>query len=320
MENECTDTGDSFMFSFCEYDDGSYCDMDLTLPWNGNNSPLEVNTESEEFEFSVWPNTKECDDNVSPADDLFYRGLLLPLNLSTRLEMVRNLSSPKCLEGDTDDFDGFSSGSRDSNQRPDCCKESWCRSDETEEKTHFQPKVKSATKSKVKIPMFGFSKFSKQGMDDFSYSPHFPPPMAKLIRFMVKSKPMKAGSVPFYTTDCISKQNPDYPLNSDRTHNSTSVKHIVQKSVRLMKHIISSQRHNDAQTGDQKLKMDEGRVWPCIEDESGRQIHVDFRHFGVESSMPSVNSSLSFCSEDLQSAIAYCKQSNGGIGKKKHMT
>jgi len=307
MEKECADISDTFMFSCCEYDDGSYFDMDLTLPCNGNNSPLEANRESKEFEFSVWSNIKECVHNVSPADDLFYRGLLLPLNLPPRLEMVRNLSSPKELEGDTDGFASFFSGSRDSNQRPGCCKESWCRSDETEDNTHFQPKAKYATKSKVKVPMFGFSKFSKEGMDDFNCSPPFPPPMAKCMRFMVKFKSMNSASVPFYTTDCITKQNPVYPLNNSMTHTSTTVKHIVQKCVRLVKHRISSQRHNDAQTGDQKLKMDEGNVWSCIEDESGGQIQVGFRHFGVESCLPSVNSSLSFCSEDLQSAIAYCK-------------
>ena len=71
MEKECTDIGDNFMFSCFEYDYEYYFDKDLIFPYNGNNSPLEANIEFEEFEFSVWPNIKECAGHVSLADDLF---------------------------------------------------------------------------------------------------------------------------------------------------------------------------------------------------------------------------------------------------------
>ena len=120
MEKECTDTGDYFMSSYFEYDDESYFDKDLIFPCNGNNSPLEANIEFEEFEFSVWPKIKEYDGHVSPIDDLFYRGQLLPLNFPPCLEMVINLSSPKELEVETDGFDRFSLGSMDSNWRLGC--------------------------------------------------------------------------------------------------------------------------------------------------------------------------------------------------------
>ena len=114
MDKECTDTCDHFMFSCFEYDYEYYFDKDFISPYNGNDSPLEANIEFEEFEFSIWPNIKLGDGHVSPADDLFYRGQLLPLNLPPRLEMLRNLSSSKELEGETDGFDIFSLGSMDS--------------------------------------------------------------------------------------------------------------------------------------------------------------------------------------------------------------
>lgn len=316
MDKECTDTGDGFTFSYFEYDNEPYFDMDLTLPSHGNDSPLEANRKSEEFEFSVSDsstnehNITEYVANVSPADDLFYRGQLLPLHLPLRLEMVRNLSLPKELEGHRNDSERYSLGSSDSNQTSGCCKESRCRFAETEEKTHFQSMPKSATKLKVKVPMFGFSKFSKVGIDGFDYSPPLTPPsIAKPLRFMVKFQSMKAASLPLLTIDYSTKQNPDYPFNNSRTN--TSAKHIVQKYVRLVKHRISSQRHDDGHTGDQQLKVDEGCVCSSVADESGRQSHEGFRHFDAESCLPSMNSSPSLCSEDLQSAIEYCKQSNG---------
>ena len=120
MEKEFTNTGDSFMFSCFEYDYESCFDKDLIFPCNGNNNPLEANIEFKEFELSVWPNIKECDGHVSPADDLFYRGQLLPLNFPPHLEMLRNVSLPKELEGEIDGFDRFSLGSMDSNQRLGC--------------------------------------------------------------------------------------------------------------------------------------------------------------------------------------------------------
>ena len=70
MEKECTDIGNSFMLSFFEYDDESCFDKDLIFPCNGNNSPLEDNIEPKEFEFSVFPNIKECDCNTPVLNPL----------------------------------------------------------------------------------------------------------------------------------------------------------------------------------------------------------------------------------------------------------
>ena len=77
--------------------------------------------------------------------------------------------------------------------------------------------VQPATKLKVKVPMIGFSEFSKHGMDDLNHSPPLPPSMTKLMRFMVKFKSMKVACVPFYTRYYITKQNPYSLLKSDKS-------------------------------------------------------------------------------------------------------
>ena len=94
--------------------------------------------------------------------------------------------------------------------------------------------VQPATKLKVKVPMIGFSEFSKLGMDYLNNSPPLPPSMEKTMRFMVKFKSMKATSVLFYTRDYITKKNPDSPLKNDKSRTTISVKHIVHKYVSTM--------------------------------------------------------------------------------------
>ena len=70
MDKECTDTCDHFMFSCFEYDYKYSFDKDFIFPCNENNSPLKDNIESKEFEFSVFPNIKECNCNTSVLSPL----------------------------------------------------------------------------------------------------------------------------------------------------------------------------------------------------------------------------------------------------------
>lgn len=90
-----------------------YVDMDAALPlhWEcltgKGQHKLSKSTDSTEFEFSmsgmpVDPLDAISADEISPADDLFYKGQLLPLHLPRRLQMVQKLSSPK---HDLDDDD-----------------------------------------------------------------------------------------------------------------------------------------------------------------------------------------------------------------------
>eukprot|EP01018_Ginkgo_biloba_P036838 Gb_04579 [translate_table: standard] len=73
-------------------DDGPYFDMDLALPLHWCEDPLSNSKSSEEFEFRISVSRTPGVSNpvdLSPADDLFYKGQLLPLH---RLQMVQNLS------------------------------------------------------------------------------------------------------------------------------------------------------------------------------------------------------------------------------------
>ncbi|KAG6518617.1 probable membrane-associated kinase regulator 4 [Zingiber officinale] len=68
-------------------DDKEYIDMDLSS--TNATSPC-----PKEFEFKMWHKGSERDPSSSPADELFYKGKLLPLLLPPRLRMVENLESP----------------------------------------------------------------------------------------------------------------------------------------------------------------------------------------------------------------------------------
>ncbi|KAG6551162.1 hypothetical protein Mapa_007397 [Marchantia paleacea] len=78
-----------------------YFDMDIALPFHwesmtGKGHKLSKSTDSQEFEFSMSVDPAEpVEKEISPADDLFYKGQLLPLHLPKRLQMVQKLSSPK---------------------------------------------------------------------------------------------------------------------------------------------------------------------------------------------------------------------------------
>lgn len=44
-----------------------------------------------EFEFQMFPSSSQRDTTTSPADEVFYKGKLLPLHLPPRLQMVEKL-------------------------------------------------------------------------------------------------------------------------------------------------------------------------------------------------------------------------------------
>ncbi|XP_027367759.1 probable membrane-associated kinase regulator 4 [Abrus precatorius] len=65
--------------------DEDYIDMELC------SSPNFFSYSNREFEFQMTCISTEKDSSTSPADDLFYKGKLLPLHLPPRLQMVQNL-------------------------------------------------------------------------------------------------------------------------------------------------------------------------------------------------------------------------------------
>ncbi|EMS61714.1 hypothetical protein TRIUR3_10525 [Triticum urartu] len=83
-------------------------------------SPASSSASSSEFEFTVTqsPGAKQRSAaQLCPADDLFYKGQLLPLHLSPRISMVRTLllASASTSSASASDSTSASNSSRDSN-------------------------------------------------------------------------------------------------------------------------------------------------------------------------------------------------------------
>lgn len=83
-------------------------------------SPASSSASSSEFEFTVTqsPGSKQRSaTQLCPADDLFYKGQLLPLHLSPRISMVRTLllASASTSSASASDSTSTSNSSRDSN-------------------------------------------------------------------------------------------------------------------------------------------------------------------------------------------------------------
>ncbi|KAG2316619.1 hypothetical protein Bca4012_067480 [Brassica carinata] len=64
---------------------------------------------SSEFEFNISISPRKASSSLCPADELFYKGQLLPLQLSPRLSLVRTLGSSS-----SSDYTSSSSAARDS--------------------------------------------------------------------------------------------------------------------------------------------------------------------------------------------------------------
>ncbi|KAE8670433.1 hypothetical protein F3Y22_tig00112153pilonHSYRG00067 [Hibiscus syriacus] len=74
-------------------DDNEYIDMELSSHYSNSVS-------TREFEFQMSSVSMEREPTNSPADDIFYKGKLLPLHLTLRLEMVRKLLQNSINEGE----------------------------------------------------------------------------------------------------------------------------------------------------------------------------------------------------------------------------
>lgn len=156
-------------------DHDPYFDMDLGFP--------------EEFEFRISvsrpPGISNAIDLISPADELFYKGQLLPLHLPPRIQMVQNLvDSESGAAADSVNSESFwskdssnsdsscstssssSSNSRDSSgssQDSECC-DSRGSLINAKERTQFPSWRKSA--ARLKGSLLNLKKSSKVGMDE----------------------------------------------------------------------------------------------------------------------------------------------------------
>ncbi|RWR95503.1 putative membrane-associated kinase regulator 4 [Cinnamomum micranthum f. kanehirae] len=68
--------------------DDDYIDMDIS---SATFFCYSITSPNREFEFHMSSNTYEKEPTTSPADELFYKGKLLPLHLPPRLQMVQKL-------------------------------------------------------------------------------------------------------------------------------------------------------------------------------------------------------------------------------------
>ncbi|KAF6164350.1 hypothetical protein GIB67_037507 [Kingdonia uniflora] len=78
------------MSSSCDNVDEEYIDMEVSFSYT-TTTPSPPHQTTREFEFQMSSNSLERETTASPADELFYRGKLLPLHLPPRLQMVQKL-------------------------------------------------------------------------------------------------------------------------------------------------------------------------------------------------------------------------------------
>ncbi|XP_041026746.1 probable membrane-associated kinase regulator 4 [Juglans microcarpa x Juglans regia] len=85
--------------------DEDYIDMELSSSSNFLCYFISSPPQTREFEFQMTSMSRERESTTSPADELFYKGKLLPLNLPTRLQMVRKIlqSSSTDIEPKTEE-------------------------------------------------------------------------------------------------------------------------------------------------------------------------------------------------------------------------
>lgn len=75
----------------CEHAEEDYIDMEVCSHSTIFSHSKSSQPDPREFEFQMFSTSFEKDTTTSPADELFYKGKLLPLHLPPRLEMVEKL-------------------------------------------------------------------------------------------------------------------------------------------------------------------------------------------------------------------------------------
>lgn len=93
----------------CEQADDDYIDMEVGSYSSLFCHPLISPPHPREFEFQMSSISQERESSTSPADELFYKGKLLPLHLPPRLQMVEKLLQNPSTAYDSrkDDFEEF---------------------------------------------------------------------------------------------------------------------------------------------------------------------------------------------------------------------
>ncbi|XP_057981797.1 probable membrane-associated kinase regulator 4 [Malania oleifera] len=93
----------------CDYADEDYIDMEVSSHANFFCHSISPPPNPREFEFQMSSGCLEREPSTSPADELFYKGKLLPLHLPPRLQMVEKIlqNSNSVYDCKTDAFEDF---------------------------------------------------------------------------------------------------------------------------------------------------------------------------------------------------------------------
>ncbi|XP_019452556.1 PREDICTED: probable membrane-associated kinase regulator 4 [Lupinus angustifolius] len=78
-------------FVSCDHADDDYIDMEVSSYSNFFCHSANSHSQPREFEFQMASIVQEKEPTTSPADELFYKGKLLPLHLPPRLQMVEKI-------------------------------------------------------------------------------------------------------------------------------------------------------------------------------------------------------------------------------------
>ncbi|GLJ38154.1 hypothetical protein SUGI_0776790 [Cryptomeria japonica] len=310
-------------------DDGPFFDIDFTMPLfcdgplKDNKSPDKDGEEDEfEFNFSIsssnQPNPNQF---ISPADNLFYKGQLLPLQVLPNADMVRRL--------EVDDGKG-----------------SLQCGNVNGVKTQFPTLLKTATK--LKISLFGLKKSAKVGMDlqasCAEYGSGIDCPVQKQNKFFtVKFKVVDVPLVSFFTREnsrtkrdeannVFQKKTDDSDGDigqiQDNVRDKKRAKQIVQNYVKKIKplYVKISQRSNERTKCPDLEKHGVGNSGVSGSERGPSQfsfsgnLKMVYKNFGKgKNSSPNMNRPLpNYNSEStmlelqsaIQGAIAHCKKSN----------
>lgn len=100
---------DSSTLLTCDPSDDDYIDMEVSSYSNFFSHSETSHPQPREFEFQMSSIVQEKEPTTSPADELFYKGKLLPLHLPPRIEMVEKLlqHSNSPFEEEKDTFEEF---------------------------------------------------------------------------------------------------------------------------------------------------------------------------------------------------------------------
>ncbi|KAI8031539.1 putative membrane-associated kinase regulator 4 [Camellia lanceoleosa] len=91
----------------CDNADEDYIDMEVSSNSNFFYQSISSPPHPREFEFQMFSSSSERETTTSPADELFYKGKLLPLHLPPRLQMVEKLLQNSVSYNHKNTDDGF---------------------------------------------------------------------------------------------------------------------------------------------------------------------------------------------------------------------